>query len=155
MSKPNHQTAAPSILTADHVAREIDGIFQRTGKYFSRIEARRQAKEYILACASELPKLNGWTISEFIGDRTPDKTQRLLVKTKWDDDKFLQEIRRYVVEKLDAIKKPHTMRIFALDESGQEKSGDDTAGVKRQLRHEAQVCIPRSARRDWRRSLWI
>jgi SRSO17 transposase len=132
VSKHHHQTAAPSILATDHVAREVDDLFQRTGKYFSRIEARLQAREYILACASELPKLNGWTISEFIGDRTPDKTQRLLAKTKWDDNKFLQEIRRYVVEKLEAIKRPRTMRIFTLDESGQEKSGDDTAGVKRQ-----------------------
>ena len=57
------------------------------------------------------------------------------------------------------------MRIGALDETGQEKKGQATAGVKRQhmgcaggvengintvLRHEAQVCIPRIARRDWR-----
>ena len=55
--------------------------------------------------------------------------------------------------------------IVAIDETGQEKAGEATAGVKRQylgcagrvangintvLRHEAQVCIPRIARRDWR-----
>ena len=132
MSKPNHRAAASSILAADQIAREADDIFQRAGNYFSRIETRLQAKEYILACASEMPKLNGWTISEFIGDRTPDKTQRLLANAKWDDDGFLQEIRRYVAGKLDAIKRRRTMRIFALDESGQEKGGDGTAGVKRQ-----------------------
>jgi SRSO17 transposase len=132
VKKRHPRTAASSIITADHVAREIDGLFHRTGKYFSRIETYLQAKKYVLACASELPKLNGWTISEFIGDHTPDKTQRLLAKAVWEDDEFLREVRRYVVENLDAIKKQRTMRIFALDESGQEKSGGCTAGVKRQ-----------------------
>jgi SRSO17 transposase len=57
------------------------------------------------------------------------------------------------------------MTVGALDETGQEKQGSSTSGVKRQymgcagrvangintvLRHDAQVCIPRIARRDWR-----
>lgn len=33
---------------------------------------------------SELPRRNGWTIAEWIGDRRPDATQRLLNRARWN-----------------------------------------------------------------------
>ncbi len=44
--------------------------FARTGPWV-------QAGRYAGAVMSDLPKRNGWTIARHVGDRTPDRTQRL------------------------------------------------------------------------------
>lgn len=77
---------------------------------------------------SDLPRKNGWSIAEHAGDATPDRTQRLLNHAVWDHDRVLGVVRRYVTEQLG----DQPLRVAALDESGQEKSGTATAGVKRQ-----------------------
>ena len=51
--------------------------FARTGPWL-------QAGRYVAALASELPRVNGWSIARQAGDRTPDKTQRLLNHAAWD-----------------------------------------------------------------------
>ena len=43
-----------------------------------------QAGKYVGAVSSGLPGRNGWTIAEQAGDRTPDRTQRLLNRGAWD-----------------------------------------------------------------------
>ncbi len=45
---------------------------------FARTEAWLQAGKYVSALVSEVPRRNGWTIAEHAGDRSPDRTQRLL-----------------------------------------------------------------------------
>ena len=45
---------------------------------FARTEPWLQAGKYVSALAGELPRVNGWSIARHAGDRTPDKTQRLL-----------------------------------------------------------------------------
>jgi SRSO17 transposase len=77
---------------------------------------------------SDLPRKNGWTLAEHAGDRTPDRTQRLLNHAVWDHDQAQGVIRRFVVEALG----DQPLRVAALDESGQEKQGEHTAGAKRQ-----------------------
>ena len=77
---------------------------------------------------SDLPRKNGWTFAEHAGDRTPDRTQRLLNHAVWDQDRAQGVIRRFVVEHVG----DQPLRVAALDESGQEKHGESTAGVKRQ-----------------------
>ncbi|SDG28469.1 hypothetical protein SAMN05421505_10336 [Sinosporangium album] len=51
---------------------------------FARVEPRLQASKYVRAVMSDLPKRNGWTIAEWIGDRSPDATRRLLNRARWD-----------------------------------------------------------------------
>lgn len=103
---------------------------------FARVEPWLQARAYVQAVASDLPKRNGWSIAEWIGDRTPDKTQRLLNRAVWDAPAVMSQVRRYVVAGLDrAALQAGTvtgLRVGALDETGQEKKGSATAGVKRQ-----------------------
>ena len=41
--------------------------------------------QVLAALASELPRVNGWSIARHAGDRTPDRTQRLLNHASWDD----------------------------------------------------------------------
>jgi hypothetical protein len=46
---------------------------------FARTGTWQHAGRYVSALVSEMPKRNGWTIAEHAGDRTPDRTQRLLL----------------------------------------------------------------------------
>ena len=88
------------------------------------------------ALVSELPRRNGWTIAQHAGDRTPDRTQRLLSRAAWDAFAAMSEIRRFAVAGLEEAARRNRrlggLVIRALDETGQEKAGEATAGVKRQ-----------------------
>jgi SRSO17 transposase len=95
---------------------------------FARGNPFTQARKYMIGLISDLPHKNGWTIAEHAGDATPDRTQRLLNRAVWDHDQAQGIIRRFVTEQLG----DQPLRVAALDESGQEKQGERTAGVKRQ-----------------------
>src|SRR5438874_303554 len=84
--------------------------------------ADAQARKYLTALMSDLPRKNGWTIGEHAGDTTPDPTQRLLNHAVWDHDQALKLVRGFVVEHLA----DQPLVVAALDESGQEKTGDAT-----------------------------
>jgi SRSO17 transposase len=99
---------------------------------FARVEPRLQAAKYVRAVMSDLPKRNGWTIAEWAGDRSPDATQRLLNRASWDTSGAMSAIRRFAIARLDAAVRPDSLTVGVLDESGQEKKGTATAGVKRQ-----------------------
>ena len=77
------------------------------------------------ALASELPERNGWTIAEHVGDRTPDKTQRLLNRASWDDAAAMSAVRRFAAAGLEEAARRGRRRgrlvVGALDETGQEK----------------------------------
>src|SRR5258708_16980305 len=59
---------------------ELAGLLQVR---FARVEPWLQARKYVSAVASGLARRNGWTIAEQAGDRSPDKTQRLLNRDVW------------------------------------------------------------------------
>jgi SRSO17 transposase len=99
---------------------------------FVRVEPWLQAGKYVGAVMSGLPKRNGWSIARHVGDRTPDRTQRLLNRAAWDTFAAMGVVRRFAVAGLDEAARRGALRIGALDESGQEKKGEATAGVKRQ-----------------------
>ena len=103
---------------------------------FARAEPWLQAGKYVGALVSELPERNGWSISQHAGDRTPDRTQRLLNRASWDTFAAMGVVRRFAVAGLDEAARQPGRRgglvIGALDETGQEKQGRATAGVKRQ-----------------------
>jgi SRSO17 transposase len=99
---------------------------------FGRVEPWLQAGKYLGAVMSQMPRRNGWTIAEHAGDRTPDRTQRLLNRAVWDTFAAMGVVRRFAVAGLDEAARGAGLRIGALDETGQEKKGQATAGVKRQ-----------------------
>ncbi|HEY0806300.1 MAG TPA: transposase, partial [Pseudonocardiaceae bacterium] len=103
-------------------------LHQRLKPCFARVRPYNQAGKYIAALMSDLPRKNGWTIAEHIGDTTPDPTQRLLNHAVWDHDTAQGVVRGFVAEHLA----DQPLIVAALDESGQQKAGDATAGVKRQ-----------------------
>jgi SRSO17 transposase len=103
--------------------------FARTGTWL-------HAGGYVDALVSDLPKRNGWTIAERVGDRSPDRTQRLLYRASWDQRAAMSRVRRFAVAGLDQAargrRRARAMSVGALDETGQQKQGSMTAGVKRQ-----------------------
>jgi len=102
---------------------------------FARPEPWLQARKYVAALASGLPRRNGWTIAEQAGDRAPDRTQRLLSRAVWDTFAAMGEVRRFAVAGLEEAARRSGRRrglvVGALDETGQVKAGTATAGVKR------------------------
>jgi SRSO17 transposase len=101
---------------------------------FARTQPWLQAGKYVSALASELPRVNGWSIARRGGDRTPDRTQRLLNHASWDTFAAMSVVRRFAVAGLEAAARRGRrggMVIGAIDETGQEKAGQATAGVKR------------------------
>ena len=100
-----------------------------------RVEPWLQAGKYLGAVMSGLPERNGWTVAEHVGDRSPDRTQRLLNRAAWDTFAAMGVVRRFAVAGLDEAARRSGRRrglvIGALDETGQQKQGVATAGVKR------------------------
>jgi SRSO17 transposase len=103
---------------------------------FARTQVWLQAGKYVAALMSDLPERNGWAIARHAGDATPDKTQRLLNHARWDTLAAMSAVRRFAADGLDEAARRNRraggMRAGVLDETGQEKQGSSTAGVKRQ-----------------------
>jgi hypothetical protein len=86
------------------------------------------------------------------GNKTPDKTQRLLSHASWDTFAAMSVVRRFAVAALEEAARRRGRRrgglvIVAIDETGQEKAGEATAGVKRQY-----LGCAGTSRRDARRT---
>jgi SRSO17 transposase len=103
---------------------------------FARTEPWLQAGKYTAVVMSQIPKRNGWTIAAHAGDRTPDRTQRLLSRAVWDTFAAMGVVRRFAVAGLDEAARRTGRRgglaVGAIDETSQVKAGTRTAGVKRQ-----------------------
>jgi SRSO17 transposase len=116
--------------------RERGRVLELLRPCFARTQVRLQAGKYISAVMSDLPERNGWSIARFCGDATPDRTQRLLNHASWDTPGAMSVVRRYAVAGLDGAARRNRraggMTVGTLDETGQEKAGTATAGVKRQ-----------------------
>ena len=96
-----------------------------------RVEPWLQAGKYAAALMSQIPKRNGWTVAGHAGDRTPDRTQRLLNRAVWDTFAAMAVVRRFAVAGLDQAARRRGLAVGAVDETGQVKQGEHTAGVKR------------------------
>ena len=102
---------------------------------FARTQTWLQAGKYLNALVSDLASANGWSVAEQAGDRSPDSLQRLLSRASWDEAAAMSEVRKYAAAGLDDAarrSRRRRMTVGALDETGQEKQGSSTAGVKRQ-----------------------
>jgi hypothetical protein len=98
---------------------------------FARVEPWLQAGKYAAERMSQIPRRNGWTIAEQAGDRTPDRTQRLLSRAVWDTAAAMTVVRRFAVAGLDQaarISGRRGLAVGAIDETSQVKQGERTAG---------------------------
>lgn len=110
-------------------------LLERLRSCFVRTQTWQHAGRYVSALISQVPKRNGWSIAEQVGDATPDRTQRLLNRAVWDTMAAMSQVRRFVAAGLDEAASRRRWRgltVAALDETGQPKQGQATCGVKRQ-----------------------
>ena len=130
-----NRAAAAARIGARTAVRERSALMSALRSCFARTQTWMQAGKYVTALASGLERVNGWTIAEECGDRSPDATQRLLNRASWDELAAMSEVRIRAAAGLDreaARSRRRRMAVGALDETGQEKHGSATAGVKRQ-----------------------
>ena len=136
MTSTKPEAAAAVRIGAGLALRKRAELLELLRPCFARPEPWLQAGKYAAAVMSELPERNGWSIARHVGDKTPDKTQRLLNHASWDTFAAMGVVRRFAVTGLeDAARRRRRRRglvIGAIDETGQEKAGEATAGVKRQ-----------------------
>jgi SRSO17 transposase len=102
---------------------------------FARTQTWLQAGKYLNALVSDLSSRNGWSVAEHAGDRSPARVQRLLNRASWDERAAMSLVRKYAAAGLDDAarrSRRRRMSVGALDETGQEKQGSLTSGVKRQ-----------------------
>src|SRR6266511_1226016 len=129
------KAAAAARIEAGHAMRARAELLGRLRSCFVRTQTWQHAGRYLSALASQIPTRNGWTIAQQVGDRAPDRTQRLLNRAVWDTLRAMSQVRRVVAAGLDAVAhrgRRRGLRIAALDETGQAKAGSVTCGVKRQ-----------------------
>ena len=122
-------------MGASRALRERAALMGLLRSCFARTQTWLQAGKYLNALVSDLPSRNGWSVAQYAGDRSPGKSQRLLNRASWDDRAAMSLVRRYAAAGLDdAARRSRRgrMTVGALDETGQEKQGSSTAGVKRQ-----------------------
>ena len=133
MTSTKSEAAAAVSISAGLALRKRDELLGLLRPCFARTEPWLQAGRYVSALASELPRVNGWSIARRGGDRTPDRTQRLLNHASWDTSAAMAVVRGFAVAGLDMVaRRRGRLVIGAIDETGQEKAGEATAGVKRQ-----------------------
>ena len=135
MTRTSSEAAAAVSIGAGLALRKRAELLELLRPCFARPEPWLQAGKYAAAVMSELPERNGWSIARHAGDKTPDKTQRLLSHASWDTFAAMAVVRRFAVAGLEEAARRRRRRglvIGAVDETGQEKAGEATCGVKRQ-----------------------
>ena len=136
MTSTSSEAAAAARIGAGLALRKRAELLELLRPCFARTGPWLQAGKYAAAVMSELPERNGWSIARHAGDRTPDKTQRLLNHASWDTFAAMGVVRRFAVAGLEEAARRRKRRrglvIGAIDETGQEKAGEATCGVKRQ-----------------------
>ncbi|MFC0533915.1 hypothetical protein [Phytohabitans kaempferiae] len=122
VDQTEYETAAACMVAAGELAQQYrQELLGRVGAVFARREPRLQAGKYVRALASDLPRKNGWQIAEWVGDASPDKTQRLLNHAVWDERAALGVVAEFVAEHLGAG--DDLLAVAVLDESGQQNQG--------------------------------
>jgi SRSO17 transposase len=124
----DHEVAVAAMVEAGRAEQKRDELMGRFGPLFARVEPFTQAGKYVRGLLSDLPRKNCWTLAEYAGDATPDRMQRLLERAVWDTAAAMGVVRDFVAEHLA----DDGLAVLVLDESGDEKTGTATCGVKRQ-----------------------
>lgn len=114
-----------ALETVCHWSNTLKSFQQRLSPHFARQEARQAAFNYIQALLSPVERKNGWQMAEQLGDTTPYRVQHLLGRAQWDEEQLCQEVRQYGIA---GLREPED--IFALDETGFLKQGNQSVGVQ-------------------------
>src|SRR5258706_966752 len=77
---------------------EFEAFHARFADLFERSESREQARKYLRGLLTEAERKNSWQVAEAVGDRLPDRMQRLLYRVPWDADAARDRLQEFVIE---------------------------------------------------------
>ena len=120
-------SALPELPPWDALAQDLEAFHARFASLFVRSEPREETLKYIRALMGAAARRNGWQLAEAIGDRTPDRVQRLLYSADWSADAARDLLIDFVIERFG-----DPQGIGVLDETGFLKKGTESVGVQRQ-----------------------
>jgi len=106
---------------------DFDAFHARFADLFERSESREQARKYLRGLLTEAERKNSWQVAEAVGDRLPDRMQRLLYRVPWDADAARDRLQEFVIETFGDPE-----GIGVVDETGFLKKGKKSVGVARQ-----------------------
>ncbi len=106
---------------------EFDAFHARFADLFERSESREQARKYLRGLLGQAERKNGWQVAEAVGDRIPDRMQRLLYRVPWDADAARDRLQQFVIE---TFADPEGIGV--VDETSFVKKGTHSVGVARQ-----------------------
>jgi SRSO17 transposase len=106
---------------------EFEQFHARFADLFERSESREQAKKYLRGLLARVERKNGWQVAEVVGDRVPDRMQRLLYRVPWDADAARDRLQQFVIETFGDQE-----GIGVVDETSFLKKGTHSVGVARQ-----------------------
>lgn len=106
---------------------EFERFHARFADLFERSESREQAKKYLRGLLAQADRKNSWQVAEAVGDRIPDRMQRLLYRVPWDADAARDRLQRFVIETFGEDE-----GIGVVDETSFLKKGTHSVGVARQ-----------------------
>ncbi len=107
--------------------KELDALSERIAPHFRRIEVRRRVQAYLRGLLGPAERKNSWQLAEEAGESTPYGIQHLLGRANWNADEVRDDLREYVVERLE-----DRDATLVIDETGFLKKGTESCGVKRQ-----------------------
>lgn len=122
VTKQEPEAAAAARVAVRLAARKRAEVLDLIRPAFRRTEPWLQAGKYLLALVSDLLRRNGWTIARQAGDRSPDRTQRLLNRASWDEAAAMSTVRRFAAGGLDQAARRRGRRPLAVG------AGDAAAG---------------------------
>ncbi|MDU9001601.1 IS701 family transposase [Streptomyces mirabilis] len=114
-------------VTAEQIAEwdaELSVLTRSLGFLFNRPEPRVVFAQFIEGLLAELPKKNGWTLSERAGHVTADRMQWLLNGSVWDADRLRDAVRDYVITHLG-----NADASLVIDDTQAQKKGTRSVGV--------------------------
>jgi SRSO17 transposase len=106
---------------------DFEQFHARFADLFARSESREQAKKYLRGLLAQVDRKNSWQIAEAVGDRIPDRMQRLLYRVPWDADAARDRLQEFVIETFGEEE-----GIGVVDETSFVKRGTRSVGVARQ-----------------------
>lgn len=104
--------------------QELADLVGRIGERFVRAEARRRAGQYVVGLLSQVPRKNGWQLSEELGESNPYGMQQFLYRAKWEADEVRDDLQAYVGEHLG-----EEAGVLVVDETSFVKKGRHSVGV--------------------------
>lgn len=126
-NKKDAAVAAAHSVDVDGWGRLLASVLDGCVGRFARRRTHSRAGKMVHGLIAGLDDKNCWTLSEHLGDDSPDGLQYLLSRAKWDHDGVRDDVRRFVVEHLGAPD-----GVLVVDETGDLKKGRHTVGVQRQ-----------------------